>query len=357
MDLIRSVGNRFWLVAAVLTVAIAASTGAAEHEQHVVYEGESGIGQGKHIVFIASDHEYRGEETLPALARIMAKHYGFKCTVIFGIDPEDGTIKPGSSHLRGLEVLQDADLMVVFMRFINMDDDEMAHFVSYVDRGGPIIGLRTSTHAFKIPEDRKYYAYDFRYPGEEHYMGFGRQVLGETWVTHYGGNHKQSSILAAELDNKDHPILRGVKEMHTKAGAYTADPIAGSTVLARCIVLNGMEPDAPVDRTKELMPVAWVRDYESKSGETARIFTTTQGASQDILNEGFRRMLVNAHLWCLGMEESIKPDNPVDFVGPYHPTNFSFTEYRRGVKPADVAGWDTPIWDPDAPLVEASTNE
>jgi len=187
-------------------------------------------------------------------------------------------------------------------------------------------------------------------------MGFGRQVLGETWVTHYGANHRQSAILAAELDNKAHPILRGVTAMHTVAGAYTADPIEGSTVLARCIVLNGMEIDAPVDTAKDLMPVAWVRDYTSKSGQVARIFTTTQGASQDILNEGFRRMLVNAHLWCLGLEDSIAEDNRVDFVGPYHPTPFSFTEFRRGIRPADVAGWDTPIWNPDAPLVADEGN-
>ncbi len=335
---------------AVLMFSVCGNLMAAPSQQ-VVYEGSEGPGLGKHIVFLASDHEYRGEESLPALARIMAKRYGFKCTVIFGVDPEDGTLKPGSSQLRGLSVLKEADLMVVFFRFINMDDDEMQHFVDYVDRGGPILGLRTSTHAFKIPEGRKFYSYDFRYPGEEHYMGFGRQVLGETWVTHYGKNHAQSSILAAELDNKDHPILRGVTAMHTQAGAYTADPIEGSTVLARCIVLNGMTIDSPVDTTKELMPVVWTRNYTSKSGKVARIFTTTQGASEDILNEGFRRLLVNAHLWCLGMEDSIKADNSVDFVGPYHPSTFSFTEFRRGIKPEDVAGWDTPILNPEAPLV------
>ena len=100
------------------------------------------------------------------------------------------------------------------------------------------------------------------------------------------------------------------------------------------------------------MPVAWVREYSSKSGKKARIFCTTQGASEDILSEGFRRLLINAHLWCLGMEDAIKADNNVDFVGPYYPTTFGFEAYRRGVKPADLAGWDSPILDPDAPVVE-----
>lgn len=317
---------------------------------HVVYEGAQGPGVGKRIVFIASDHEYRGEETCPALARILARDYGFHCTVIFGTDPATGNIQPGSSALRGLQVLEQADLLTVFMRFINMPDEEMAHFAAYVDRGGPIIGLRTSTHAFNIPITRKYRAYDYRYPGPGFWMGFGRQVLGETWVTHYGENHKQSSRLEIVPGAEDHPILRGVGAMHVKAGAYTADPIAGSTVLAKAVVLNGMEPGAPVDESKAAVPAVWTREHMSASGKAARIFTTTQGASQDVLNDGFRRMLLNAHLWCLGMEEAIRPDNPIAFVGPYHPTNFSFTEFRRGVKPADVAGWDTPIWNPDAPL-------
>ncbi len=341
-----------WIRVAVASVLVLGACAAWGADGSIVYEGEGGVGEGKHIVYLASDHEYRSEESLPALARIMAKRYGFRCTVIFGTDPETGFIKPGSSNIHGLEVLQDADLLVVFMRFINMADDEMQHFVDYVDRGGPIMGLRTSTHAFNIPEDRKYHAYHFRYSGDEYPMGFGRQVLGETWVTHYGANHKQSSLLVADFEQAEHPILRGVSEMHVQAGAYTANPIEGSTVLARAIVLNGMTADSPIDRTKELVPAVWVRDYQSASGKLARVFTTTQGASEDILNDGFRRLLLNAHLWCLGMEDAIEEDNPIEFVGPYHPSTFSFTEFKRGIKPEDLEGWDSPILDPNAPLTE-----
>lgn len=333
-----------------LMCLLAAGAANAQEASHVVYEGEGGAGAGKHIVYLASDHEYRSEESLPALARIMAKHYGFKCTVVFGVDPATGEIVPGSSEIRGLEILRDADLLVVFMRFINMADDQMQHFVDYVDRGGPIMGLRTSTHAFNIPPDRKFHAYDYNYAGEDFLKGFGRQVLGETWVTHYGTNHLQSSVLNLEDAAKEHPVLRGVADVHTKAGAYTADPMPGSTILAKATVLNGMKPDAKVDDTKQPVPVAWVRPYASKSGKEARVFTTTQGASQDLVNDGFRRMLVNAHLWCLGMDDAIQPGNPIDFVGPFNPTIFSFTRWRHGVKPADLSGWDSPIMNPDAPL-------
>ena len=335
-----------------LALVLSFATTASADEFSIVYKGDGGIGKGKHIVFIAADHEYRGEQTLPALARIMAKHYGFKCTVVFGVDPKDGTILPGSSHIGGLKILKKADLMVLAMRFINMEDDQMQHFVDYVERGGPIIGLRTSTHAFNIPKGRKFHYYNHSYGGRDFHKGFGRQVLGETWVTHYGDNHRQSSILAVEQSNKDHPTLRGVKSMHTQAGGYTAYPLEPSTILARGIILNGLEIDASIDTSKELMPVVWVRDRKSKSGKVARIFTTTQGASEDIPNEGFRRLLINAHLWCLGMEDEIKADNPVDFVGPYLPTTFSFSHFPRGVKPADLADWDSPIMPPGLPLTK-----
>ena len=69
-------------IALILLLQLAIGVGA----NPLVYEGTEGPGKGKHIVFIASDHEYRGEETSPAIARILAKRYGFKCTVLFGLD-------------------------------------------------------------------------------------------------------------------------------------------------------------------------------------------------------------------------------------------------------------------------------
>ena len=84
----------------------------------VVYEGESGPGKSKHVVFIASDHEYRAEETCPAIARILAKHHGFKCSVIFGVN-DQGFIDPGSSNIAGTKLLDEADLLFIFTRFLD----------------------------------------------------------------------------------------------------------------------------------------------------------------------------------------------------------------------------------------------
>jgi len=309
----------------------------------VVYEGGSGPGRGKNIVFLSGDHEYRSEESLPALARLMARHYGFTSKVFFTIDPATGFIDPGSSNVSGLEALRTADLLVIFLRFQDFPDDQMQQIADYLARGGPVVGFRTATHSFQIKRaDAKFLKYDWQnktdFPG-----GFGRQILGETWVSHYGTNHKQSSRLVFEKSELNHPILRGVKDVHVQSGGYTANPIEGSHVLTRGQILDGMTPDSPPAAGKEQMPVAWYRTYTDASGKSGRVFTTTHGASEDLLNEGFRRMSVNAILWAAGLEKDIKPDNDISLVGPFHPSAFAFGGFVKGVKPADMAGWDTPI--------------
>jgi len=321
---------------------------AMNAEPWVVYEGDSGPGKGKHILFIASDHEYRGEESCPAIARILAKRYGFKCTVLFG-QTEEGLIKPGSSLVPGIEAIDDADMLFLFMRFLAPDDEWMAKFEGYLDRGGPLLGLRTTTHAFNGIKGK--FAH-YNYQGTNDYVGgFGRQILGETWnpklgAGHYGRNHKYATAMHVVPEQEGHPVMRGVKDMHAMAGAYSAVPMPGSIILATNQVLSSMEVGAEPLENKPPQPAAWVRSYTSKSGKKGRVFCSTQGASEDILSEGVRRMIVNATLWCMGMEDVIKADADVSFVGPYNPSTFSFKPSITDAKPSDIEGWDTPILKP-----------
>ena len=318
-------------------------------QKWVQYEGDSGPGQGKHILFIASDHEYRGEETCPAIARIMAQRFGFKCTVLFG-QTREGLIKPGSSNIPGIEAIDDADMLFLFLRFVKPDDSWMSKFESYLDRGGPVLGLRTTTHAFNGIKG-KYAKYNYK--GTKDFVGgFGRQILGETWnpslgAGHYGSNHKYATAMNVIPEQANHPIMSGVKDMHAMAGAYSAVPMPDSVILANNQVLSSMQVGAEPLRDKKPQPAAWIRTYQSTSGKEGRVFCSTQGASEDILNEGVRRMVVNATLWCMGMEKEIKADADVSFVGPYHPTTFSFKPSITDAKPSDIQGWDTPILKPN----------
>jgi len=313
---------------------------------HVVYEGDSGPGKGKHILFIASDHEYRGEETCPAIARIMAKRYGFKCTVLFGQTPE-GLIKPGSSLIPGIDAIDDADMLFLFLRFIHPEDAWMAKFEDYLKLGGPVLGLRTTTHAFNGLKG-KYAHQNFNSGTEDYVGGFGRQILGETWnpklgAGHYGRNHKFATGLDVVPEQSEHPIMRGVKDMHAMAGAYSARPMPNSTILATNQVLESMDVGAKPIADKAPQPAAWVRTYQFQDGKEGRAFCTTQGASEDIISDGVRRMIINATLWCMKMEDEIKPDADISFVGPYNPTTFSFKPSITDATPGAIQSWDSPI--------------
>jgi type 1 glutamine amidotransferase len=343
----------FVLVSCATSATPAQVSAPPGHPSRVVYQGASGVGAGKHVVLIAGDHEYRSEELLPALGRILARHHGFKVSVFFTLDSV-GFIQPGSSNLGGLEALKTADLLVLAIRFQDFPAEQMQHIVDYLARGGPVLGLRTSTHAFRI-KSGPFARYSWDYKGADYPSGFGEQVLGETWVGHYGTNHEQSSLILPRPDRAAHPILRGVRDMHVVSGGYQAYPTEGSDVLALGQVLNGMAMNAAPDPSKEQLPVVWTRSYRGVNGAVGRVFTSTHGASEDLLNPGFRRMLVNATLWTLGMEQVITPDLDISFVGPFHPATFSFDGYRRGVRPADLAGWDAPIMSPDRPTRDSSS--
>lgn len=310
----------------------------------LVYEGKSGPGKGKHVVLVGGDEEYRSEEALPQLAKILATHHGFKCTVLFAID-DDGTVNPNrNDNIPGLEALARADLLILMTRWRDLPDDQMKRLVDYIESGRPIIGIRTATHAFLLKKSQTFGKYSSNH--KEWEGGFGRQVLGETWLNHHGQHGKQSTRGVFAPGAEGHPILKGIKsgDIWGPTDVYGVRlPLPGdSKPLVMGQVLTGMQPgDAPLEGPKNdpMMPVAWTRTYTGTAGKTARVFTTTMGSSQDLLNEGFRRLLVNATYWALGMEKKIPAAAKVDLVGEYKPTPFGFNKFTKGRTPA---GFDKP---------------
>jgi hypothetical protein len=333
--------NMFCLpvLAALLQAAPALHLPAADR---VVYEGKSGPGQGKHIVLLSGDEEYRSEEGLPMLAKILAERHGFKCTVLFAINPATGVIEPTIlDNIPGLEALDTADVCLMALRFRELPEAQMKHFVEYLNAGKPIIALRTSTHAFQYNRDKQspYAKYDWRnrdWPG-----GFGQQVLGETWVDHHGSHGHESTRGILDEALKDHPVLRGVTGIWGPTDVYAVAHLpADAKVLARGQVLAGMNPsDPPVQGPKNnpMMPLVWVRLYTGQSGRTSRILTTTMGAAVDLEDAGLRRLLVNACYWCAGLEDQIPPKANVDYIGQYKPSWFGYGKFKPGLKPEELA--------------------
>jgi hypothetical protein len=325
-----------------LAIAAVFSSLAHAADPWVVYDDFDVPGTGKHIVLVSGDEEYRSEETLPQLGKILAKHHGFKCTVLFAIDPKDGTINPNVSNIPGLEALKTADLLVIFTRFRDLPDDQMEHLVEYIESGRPIIGLRTATHAFNIRKGKKFEKYSWTSGDKEYAQGFGRQVLGETWISHHGSHGKESTRGVLTEQRSRHPILRGIEDgdIWGPTDVYGVRlPLPGNSLpLVLGQVLEGMKPDdKPVTGKKNdpMMPIAWTKTYKSASGKTARVFCTTMGASQDFASVGLRRLLVNASYWCLGSEEKIPEKSKVELIGEYKPRPFGNNGFTKGVKPED----------------------
>jgi len=305
--------------------------------------GGDGPGKGKKVVLVSGDEEYRSEEALPQLAKILARHHGFDCTVVFAIDPATGQINPNTNdNIPGLEKLESADLMVIATRFRNLPDEQMKHVDTFLKAGKPVVAMRTATHAFNIPEGRAYRRWSWDNGGEGFAQGFGRQVLGETWISHHGGHGSESTRGLVAPDAKDHPILRGIKDgdIWGPTDVYGVRlPLPGdSKPLVLGAVLAGMKPDSPPvtgEKNEPMMPVAWTKSYSVDGGPKGRSFTTTMGAATDMTAEGTRRMLVNACYWAAGLEAKIPETSKVDIVGTFEPTPFGFNGAKKGLTPAD----------------------
>lgn len=322
-----------------LSLLAASSLLAADH---VVYE-PAGESKGKHVVLLAGDEEYRSEEAMPMLGKVLSQRHGFKCTVLFSVNA-DGVIDPtAGGSLTHPEALDSADAIVMLLRFRHWDDATTKKFQSAIQRGVPVIALRTSTHAFNgYAKDSPFASWNWNNPDG----GWGRKFLGETWVSHWGKHKVEATKGVIEAANANHPILRGVSDIFGNTDVYEAAPPSDAVVLVRGQVLQGMTPDTPPASYKKptaakveqevnspMMPVAWARVVKNDAGTENKVFCTTMGAATDLATEGTRRMVVNATYWGLGLEVPEKAD--VTPVGDYQPTMYGFKGNKVGLKPDD----------------------
>jgi len=327
------------IVRTLLIVALACVCGRAARadDPWTVYEGEGGPGTGKHIVLVSGDEEYRSEESMPQMAKILAVRHGFKCTVLFAINNETGEIDPQTvDNIPGLDALETADLMVLFVRFRELPDEQMKRLIDYTNSGRPILGLRTATHAFRYVQHQEspYAKYSFR--SRDPKGGYGRQVLGETWINHYGAHGKESTRGLVAEGMEDHPIVQGCEDIWGPSDVYALTTLSGdSKPLIMGQVLRGMDAQDEPNSDKAPLPVAWLKTHTGSQGKTARVFTTTMGHSFDFKSEGFRRLLVNGCYWCLGMEDQIPARSEAGCVGEYDPSDIGVDRDKKGVKPSD----------------------
>ena len=301
----------------------------------VTIEGTEGPGKGKHIVFISGDEEYRSEEALPMLAQVMAKHHGFKGTVLFAIDPKTGFVTPNEqTNIPGMQHIETADMIVMLVRFRELPDEDMKRFIDYTFSGKPILALRTATHAFAYTRNPNNPYAKYTWDNKAYDGGFGRQVLGETWVAHYGHHAFESTRAIPNAALAGHPILQGVGPIWGPTDVYEVHPPKDVEVLLYGHVLTGMNPNDPEKPNMPPLPVAWIRQPNPTTG-TGRILCSTIGAAVDLKDASLRRMLVNGIYWCMGLEADISLERSVDPPGTYNPSYYGFSDKSTGRRPQD----------------------
>ena len=229
-------------------------------------------------------------------------------------------------------------------RFRRLPDADMKHIVDFVESGRPLLGIRTATHAFAYEQDSGSPYAHWTWNHGEWKGGFGKQVLGETWVNHHGHHGQESTAGVVAVAARAHPILRGVEGVWGPTDVYGIRSLPEDAfVLLEGSVLAGMTPDsAPLTGAKNRPrhPIAWLRNRELPSGARQRIVCTTIGAAVDFESAGLRRFFVNACYWAVGLETEIPAESVVDVVGKFEPTMFGFGGFVKGVRPADHASLD-----------------
>ena len=239
-----------------------------------------------------------------------------------------------------MHLIADADLLVLDLRFRELPDADMAHVMAHMDAGKPLIGIRTTTHAFNYKKQKESVFAKWTWTSKNPKGGFGGEFLGETWVAHHGHHGHEATRAVVNAEAAEHPVLRGVTDVFGTTDVYAIRSLpADATVLLNGAVLDGMTPESqPVEGAKNspMHPVVWVREREWQAGQSQRILSTTMGAATDWSNEDLRRMFFNGVFWTLSMDSQIPAAGlKAKMLGAWNPSNFGFNAFRKGMVPRD----------------------
>ena len=236
-----------------------------------------------HAVFVVGTLHYSPELTMPVFAKELER-FGFRTTVVMG---EGNPEKKTQNVLPGIEALDEADVAIFFMRFLNLPDKEWQPIEDYLKSGKPVIGLRTATHSFRYPKGHKRFEWN---------VGFGRRALGNPWIVHQSSETKISVVEKA----LKHPIMTHVtKRQWVSPGTLYltrlsdgAIPLVMGSGKGRARTINRSVGKVDVKPHEEDV-VAWA--WENEWG--GKVFGTSFGHPGDFAEESFVRMMLNAVHW------------------------------------------------------------
>jgi hypothetical protein len=158
---------------------------------------------------------------------------------------------------------------------------QVKHIDAYLKSGKPVVGFRTSTHAFDYPKGHPL----------EQWNAFGEFALGSPpgWggkADHTHCGHSCSTDVSVVPEAASHPVLTGVDTaFHVRSWLYKVlpdYPAKGSTWLLMGKAVDSEKPGFINN------PVAWT--WQTPAG--GRVFTTTMA---------FQHLVINGIHWALGM--------------------------------------------------------
>ncbi|MBP52771.1 MAG: hypothetical protein CMI27_06455 [Opitutae bacterium] len=290
---------------------------SAEHHYILHFPSDDSKDRGKSVVLVSGDEEYRSEESMPMLAKILSQKHGFNCKVLFSWDESGKYIDPNNPQgVKGWHHLEDADLMIIGTRYRNPNPEDAKFVTNFLNAGKPVIGIRTSTHAFNGGGSF----------GEKISFGeFGPLIIGEGWVSHHGKHKKEGARGIIEASNAAHPILKGVTDVFGPSDVYEIKSLTEKdTILMRGAVTTTLEPNSSFvdEKNDPMQPLAWLHPYEAPNGKKGITFCTTMGASVDFVSEDLRRLIVNAAHHLTGLKVPNRAD--VEFVDAFYPSFYGF---------------------------------
>ena len=309
-----------------LGVAVLAAFLALSAARAHAIDGNTNSGA-PHAVFVIGDREYRSEESMPMLARILKNRYGFEVTLCFSVT-EGGVIDPNRpDHIEGLEALNDADVMIVYISWRQLPSDQLSLIMDFIRKGGAVVGFRPTVLPFEYPEGHEYEYLNTEWPHE---------VLGLRWISHHGASSSTDALPIEE--RADHPILNGIEPFHVRSWLYDAAEHVHENVrpLMMGRAVQGAERDG--EHFANPHPVAWTHTRTEAYGG-GRTFFTTMGAAEDFHNAFLRRLSLQGVFWAVGKEDQIPEQglNAELFIEyDPEPSGFGDDAYKQGLRPENI---------------------
>jgi type 1 glutamine amidotransferase/rhodanese-related sulfurtransferase len=241
------------------------------------------------VVIISGEYEYGSRMTLGKLADQLKAVPGLEVTFLQRAETE---------HIPGIEAVAHADLLITFIRRMTLPESELKIIQDYLRSGHPLLGLRTTCHAF------------------QNWKEFDHEVLGGNYQDHYRPNfHARHHVVEGMRDD---PRVAGVPSEYTSSGTlYKVSPLAADTQLLIYGTLDNL-PGA-----KE--PVAWTRMYHG-----GRIYFTSLGDPDDFTQPALLNVLADAMAWTL-QDPSLQTSVHLAPIEDLPPSPFEATAMKQFV--------------------------